>query len=165
MLATDSISIKRWKEDERPCERVIKYDSSGMSSDVHLLGILIGSGDRRARENSVDLSRDVLNKFLILENIDQASITKICHIQGIGAAKAPQIKAALKLGKKMSSKPSKKTIKMKSSRIFFERFLSFLRNLKKGTVKILLLVSKLQFINETTISEGSLNAKIVHTDS
>ena len=116
-----------------------------MSSDVHLLGILIGFGDRRERENAVDLSRDVQNKFLILENIDQASITEICHIQGKDAAKAQQIKVALEVRKKMSSKPSKK-IKMKSSRIFFKLFLSFFKNLKKEVVKIVLLVPKLQFI-------------------
>ena len=87
----------------------------------------------------------MLNKFLTLKNIDQVSITEICHIQGISAAKAQQIKVALEVGKKMSSKPSKK-IKMKSSRIFFERFLSFFKNLKKEIVKILLLVLKLQFI-------------------
>jgi DNA repair protein RadC len=135
-----------------------------MSSDAHLFGILIGSGDRRERENAVDLSRDLLNKFLTLENIDQASITQICHIQGIGAAKAQQIKAALEVSKKMPSKPSKK-IKMKSSRILLERFLPFFKSLKKEIVKTVLLVPKLQFINETTISEGSLNASIVHTDS
>ena len=140
-----SISIIDWTEDEQPDERVIKYGSSNMSSDVHLLVILIWSGYRQARENAVDLRRDVTYKFLTLENIDQASITEICHIQGISAAKAQQIKVALEVGKKMSSKPSKK-IKMKSSRIFFERFLPFFKNLKKAIVKIVLLVPKLQFI-------------------
>jgi DNA repair protein RadC len=95
-----------------------------MSSNLHLLGILIGSGDRRERENAVDLSRDVQNKFLIMENIDQASIIEICHIQEKDATKAQQIKAVLEVRKKMLSKPSKK-IKMKSSRNFFELFTLF----------------------------------------
>ena len=73
-----------------------------------LLGILIGSGYRRARKNAVDLSRDLLNKFGTFENIDQASITEICHIQGIGTAKAAQIKAALEVGKRMAAKNSEK---------------------------------------------------------
>jgi DNA repair protein RadC len=164
MLGKNSISIKDWTEEERPCKLVIKCDSSSISSEVHLLGILIGSRDRRTRDNALDLSKDVLNKFSTMENIDQASTTEICHIQEIGAAKARQIKAALEVGKKMSSIPSK-IIKMKSSRIFFERFLLFLKNLKKETVKSVLLFPKLQFIKKTTISEGILNASIVHTDS
>jgi DNA repair protein RadC len=161
MPGKNSASIKDWPEDERPRERLIKYGSSSMS-DAHLLGILIGSGDRRARKNAVDLSRDLLNKFGTLENIDQASITEICQIQGIGAAKAAQIKAALEVGKRMTAKTSGKKVKMKSSRVFFEHFSPFLKNLKKEIVKIVLLDPKLQFIKEITISEGSLNASIVH---
>lgn len=161
MPGKNSASIKHWPEDERPRERLIKYGSSSMS-DAHLLGILIGSGDRRAKKNAVDLSRDLLNKFGSLENIDQASITEICQIKGIGAAKAAQIKAALEVGKRMAAKTSGKKIKMKSSRVFFEHFSPFLKNLKKEIVKIVLLDPKLQFIKEITISEGSLNASIVH---
>ena len=77
-------------------------------SDAHLLGILIGSGDRRARRNALDLSHDLLNKFGSFENIDQASITEIYQIQGIGAAKTAQIKAALEVGKRMAAKTSGK---------------------------------------------------------
>jgi DNA repair protein RadC len=73
-----------------------------MSSDVYLLGILIGSGYRRARENALDLSRDVLNKFLTLENIDQASMTETCQIQGIFSAKAARYKRPWKFAKEGS---------------------------------------------------------------
>lgn len=161
MPGKNSASIKNWPEDERPRERLIKYGSSSLS-DAHLLGILIGSGDRRAKKNAVDLSRDLLKKFGSLENIDQASITEICQIKGIGTAKAAQIKAALEVGKRMAAKSSGKKIKMKSSRVFVEYFSPFLKNLKKEIVKIVLLDPKLQFIKEITISEGSLNASIVH---
>ena len=131
-------------------------------SDAQLLGILIGSGDRRAKKNAVDLSRDLIKKFGILENIDQASITEIFEVKGIGTAKATQIKAALEVGKRLAAKTSEKKIKMISSRDFFEYFSPFLKNLKKEIVKIALLDLKLQFIKEITISEGSLNASIVH---
>ena len=77
-------------------------------SVAHLLGILIGSGDWRARKNAVDLSRDLLNKFGTCENIDQASITEIYQIQGIGDAKKAQIKAALEVDKRMAAKTSGK---------------------------------------------------------
>jgi hypothetical protein len=45
MSGENRFAIKYWPEDERPRERLIKYGSSTMS-DAHLLGILIGSGDR-----------------------------------------------------------------------------------------------------------------------
>jgi DNA repair protein RadC len=71
-----------------------------------LVRILIESGDTRSRKNVVDLSRGLLNKFGTVENIDQASITEIYQIQGIGAAKAAQINTALEVLKRISSKPS-----------------------------------------------------------
>jgi len=67
-------SIKNWPEDERPRERLIKYGEDKLSN-AHLLGILIGSGDRTAKKNAVDLSRDLLNRFHDFNKIDQASIT------------------------------------------------------------------------------------------
>ena len=154
-------AIKYWPEDERPRERLIKYGSNALS-DAHLLGILIGSGDRRAKKNAVDLSRDLLNEFGTLENLDQATVTEMCQVKGIGPAKAAQIKAALEVGKRMASKPASIKIKLKSSRALVEQFSPFLKNLKKEVVKIVLLDPKLQYIKDLTISEGSLNASIVH---
>ena len=87
--------------------------------------------------NSKSLTRALLKYPLItwkikaaiyyqaFENIDQASITKICQIQGIGAAKAAQIKAALEVGKRMAAKTSGKNkdeIQSGFLRIFFTLF-------------------------------------------
>ena len=130
MPRKNSSTIKYWPEDERPRERLIKYGSNALS-DAHLLGILIGSGDRRAKKNAVDLSRDLLNEFGTLENLDQATVTEMCQVKGIGPAKAAQIKAALEVGKRMASKPASIKIKLKSSRALVEQFSLFLKNLKK----------------------------------
>ncbi len=141
-------AIKDWPEDERPRERLIKYGSNTLS-DAHLLGILIGSGDRSAKKNAVDLSLDLLNEFGTFENLDQATVTEMCQVKGIGPAKAAQIKAALEVGKRMASKPTGMKIKLKSSQAFVEQFSPFLKNLKKEIVKkeivkIVLLDPKLQ---------------------
>jgi DNA repair protein RadC len=160
MPGKNKSAIKYWPEDERPRERLIKYGSSALS-DAHLLGILIGSGDWRSKKNAVDLSLDLLNVFGTLENLDQATVTEICQVKGIGAAKAVQIKAALEVGKRMASKPTRTKLKLKSSQAFVEQFSPFLKHLKKEIVKIVLLDPKLQLIKDLTISEGSLNASIV----
>jgi DNA repair protein RadC len=115
-----------------------------------------------AQKNAVDLSWDLLNEFGTLENLDQATVTEMCQVKGIGPAKAAQIKAALEVGKRMTSKPASIKIKLKSSRALVKQFSPFLKNLKKEVVKIVLLDPKLQYIKDLTISEGSLNASIVH---
>jgi DNA repair protein RadC len=154
-------SIKNWPEDERPRERLIKYGEDKLS-DASLLGILIGSGDRTAKKNAVDLGRDLLNTFNDFNQIDRASIPELCRVKGIGLVKATQIKAALEVGKRMSSQSSGKNIKMQTSRCFVEHFKPFMKNLKKEIVKLVLLNPKLFMIKDLTISEGSLNASILH---
>ena len=154
-------SIKNWPEDERPRERLIKFGEDKLSN-AHLLGILIGSGDRTAKKNAVDLSRDLLNMFNDFNKIDQASITELCQVKGIGFAKAAQIKAALEVGKRMSSQSSGKKKKMETSRCFVKHYTPFMKNLKKEIVKLVLLNPKLFVIKDLTISEGSLNASILH---
>ena len=154
-------SIKNWPEDERPRERLIKYGEDKLS-DAQLLGILIGSGDRTAKKNAVDLSRELLSKFNDFNKIDQASIKELCKVKGIGFAKAAQIKAALEVGKRMSSQSSGKKVKMETSRCFVEHYTPFMKNLKKEIVKLVLLNPKLFVIKDLTISEGSLNASILH---
>jgi len=161
MPRKNSSAIKHWPKNERPRERLIKYGSNTLS-DAHLLGILIGSGDRRSKKNAIDLSLDLLNVFGTLENLDRATVSEMCQVNGIGAAKAAQIKAALEVGKRMAAKPASMKLKLKSSQAFVDQFSPFLKSLKKEIVKIVLLDPKLQYIKDLTISEGSLNASIVH---
>jgi len=78
-----------------------------------------------AQKNAVDLSRDLLNAFGTLENLDQATVTEMCQVKGIGPAKAAQIKAALEVGKRMASKPASIKIKLKSSQAFVDHFSPF----------------------------------------
>ncbi len=157
----NELSIKHWPEDERPRERLIKYGGEKLS-DAHLLGILIGSGDRASKKNAVDLSRDLLKAFGDLRRIDSASVSELCSIKGIGTAKAAQIKAALEVGKRMASQMGTAKLALRSSVDFVGHYGPFLRNLKKEVVKVVLLNPKLKVIKDIDISEGSLNASIVH---
>ncbi len=89
-------------------------------------------------------------------------MSELCAIKEIGSAKAAQIKAALEVGKRMSSQSSGSKSKMPSARDFVDLYSPFLRHLKKEIVKVVLLNPKLSVIRDITISEGSLNASIVH---
>lgn len=143
MASEDSSSIKHWPEDERPRERLVKFGGDSLS-DAQLLAILIGSGDRGANKNAIDLCRDLLKIFENLNNLDRASIHEICQVKGIGLAKATQIKAALEVGKRMASTRFGNKKKMTTSRAFVDYFAPFLQNLRKEVVKVALLNNKLQ---------------------
>ena len=85
----------------------------------------------------------------------------MCQIKAICAAKAAQIKVPQEVEKCMASKTTGVKIKLKFSQAFVEKFFTFLRNLKKEIVKIVLLEPKLQLIKDLTLSKGSLNVGIV----
>ncbi len=161
MAGDNELSIKNWPEDERPRERLIKHGGEKLS-DAHLLGIIIGSGDRVSKKNAVDLSRDLLRIFGDFQRLDAVSIHELCAVKGIGAAKAAQIKAALEMGKRMASQKSGAHPTMRSSVDFVNHYGPFLRHLKKEVVKVVLLNPKLKAIKDINISEGCLNASIVH---
>jgi len=160
-MAEQRPSIKNWPEDERPRERLVRYGGDKLS-DAQLLGILIGSGDHRSNQNAVDLSRVVLKTFGNFKNIDQASVTELCTVKGIGVAKAAQIKAALEVGKRLSAQQPDSSQKMNSCRAFVDAYAPFLKNLRKEIVKVVLLNPKLNVIKDITISEGSVDASILH---
>ena len=157
----DASSIKHWPEDERPRERLAKFGGDALS-DAQLLAILIGSGDRGAKKNAIDICRDLLKEFGNLNSLDRASIHELCQVKGIGMAKATQIKAALEVGKRMASNRSGNQTKMTTSRAFVDYFAPFLKNLRKEVVKVALLNNKLHIIKDIVVSEGSVDTSIVH---
>ena len=111
----------------------------------------------------MDLSQNLLSAFGTLENLNQATGTEMCQIKDIGAAKAAQIKVPQEVEKCMASKTTGVKIKLKFSQAFVKKFFTFLRNLKKEIVKIVLLEPKLQFIKDLTILKESWNVGIVQT--
>ena len=160
-MNNDNYSIKDWPEEERPRERLIKLGGAALS-DAQLMSVIIGSGDSATKRNAIDLCRDLLKDFGGLNQIDCASINELCSIQGIGEAKAAQIKAALELGKRLVSQRVEAKPKFGSSRDFVDYYSPFLKNLKKEVVRAALLNPKLKLIKDIAVSEGILNASVVH---
>ncbi len=94
--------VKDWPEAERPRERLISHGPAALS-EAQLLAIIIRNG--RAGRTPLDLGRDLLERFGSLSGIEQAGISEICAVPGIGKAKAAEIKAAIELGRR-HQKPS-----------------------------------------------------------
>ena len=82
--------------------------------------------------------------------------------QGVGAAKAAQLKAALALGRRALASPLSKGTKISSSRDLFEHYHPTLRDLRHEIFKVVLLDAKHAIVRDATVSEGSLTLSIVH---
>ena len=101
------MSIKLWKEDDRPREKFYLKGKSSVS-DSELLAILIGMGSRE--KSALDLAKDILSdNDNSLEKLSRLTIKELMEYKGIGEAKAKQI--ALELPWKLvaaGAKPTKK---------------------------------------------------------
>jgi len=148
-----------WPEDERPRERLVKYGSENLS-DAQLLAILLRTGLQNT--SAVELARNIIKHFEDLTSLEAASISELCSIKGISTAKAVQIKAGLEIGKRSLSRKKPIQKKFKSSKEIADYYMPYLKNLKKEIFKVVLLNGRNKFIKDVTISQGSLNASLVH---
>jgi len=154
--------IKEWIKEERPREMLIKYGSEALSLSK-LLAIILRIG--KEGTNAEELSKRLLNHFRTLREIDSAPISEICKMDGIGYAKAVQIKAALELGKRLYKEEAEKKKKIKKADDVIgyvgEYYGPYLRDAKKEYFHVILLDIKNKPLHNIEISKGSLNAAIV----
>jgi DNA repair protein RadC len=95
---TPYILIRDLPSAERPRERLRDRGADALSVP-ELLAILIRTGT--ARQSAVDVGKALLKEFGSVEGIYRASIKDLCHVKGLGEAKAIEIKAALELGARL----------------------------------------------------------------
>jgi|Deesub1362A_J573_1020465.scaffolds.fasta_scaffold02383_7 DNA repair protein RadC len=154
--------IKKWVEGERPREMLIKHGADRLNS-AKLLAIILRTGNEG--ESAEDLARRLLNIYGSLRAIDSASIKDLCKINGIGMAKAAQIKAALEIGKRLVREDAEKRSKIKSVSdvvdYVFDYYSPYLRDAKKEFFNVILLDSGNKPIKNLEISKGGLETSVV----
>jgi len=151
--------ISRWPEKERPRERLLQQGAQQLT-EAELLGILIGKGTKR--KTAIDLARELLDQYDSLENLFRRSPSELMKIKGIGSAKAATLSAAFQLVRRIESQKSKDRPYFKRARDVADYYLPLMKDLRKEVFKILLLSRANRLIKEVTVSEGTLDASIVH---
>jgi DNA repair protein RadC len=154
--------IKEWIKEERPREMLMKYGPESLPLSK-LLAIILRTGKEGV--SAEELSKRLLNQFGTLRTIDSAPVSEIYKMDGIGHAKAVQIKAALELGKRLFKEEAekKKRIEKADDVIGYvaEYYGPYLRDAKKEFFHVILLDIKNKPIHNVEISKGSLSATIV----
>jgi len=85
---------------EQPRERLRECGSASLSNS-ELLAIILRTGT--AAENVLGLATRMLTRFGGLTGLARASFSELCSERGMGQAKSAQLKAALELGRRLSS--------------------------------------------------------------
>jgi len=158
----ESLSIKDLPKEERPRERMQRYGAQALS-DAELLAVLIRTGT--PSESALVLSQRILKGNGAKSGlcfVADSSIEELSEIRGIGIAKSVQIKAAVELGRRISSYSSRNPTAINTPVDVKNLLMEEMRFLEKEHFKVILLNIKNHVISVEDISVGSLNSSIVH---
>jgi DNA repair protein RadC len=151
--------ITRWPKQERPRERLLQHGPQHLA-EAELLGILLGKGTRK--KTAIDLARELLDRYGSLQSLFSRSPSELTAVKGIGSAKAAILSAAFELVRRIQSQQNGGKISFKRSSDVANHYLPLMRDLRKEVFVVLLLNRANRLIKEVTVSEGTLDASIVH---
>ena len=158
-MAESPSKITRWPKDERPRERLLQHGPQHLT-EAELIGILLGKGTRK--KTAIDLARELLDRYESLQKLFSRSPSELTTVKGIGSAKAAILSAAFELVRRIQSRKDAGRPLFKRSSDVAGHYLPLMRDLRKEVFKVLLLNRANRFIKEVFISEGTLDASIVH---
>jgi DNA repair protein RadC len=152
-------TIKQLPPELRPRERLLEAGPSALS-DGELLGLLFGIGSRE--KTAVELAGEVISEAGGLHGLYDVSVHELMRVNGIGEAKACILLAAVELGRRIGQvrNPGRPVI---SSPADVERLLRRrIANLDRENFVVVLLNTKNEVIETSTVSVGTLGASLVH---
>jgi DNA repair protein RadC len=158
-MAESPYKITRWPKNERPRERLLQHGPQHLT-EAELLGILLGKGTRK--KTAIDIARELLDRYESLQKLFSRSPSELTTVKGIGSAKAAILSAAFELVRRIQSQKVSDRACFKRASDVANHYLPLMRDLRKEVFKVLLLNRANRLIKEVLISEGTLDASIVH---
>ena len=147
------MKLKDICQENRPRERFAKYGSEALSC-AELLAIILQNGTRN--ENVIDLS----NRLLTYD-LNTMSLNELQQINGIGPAKAMQIKAVFELNNRIKAK-EKNGKQLKNAKDVFDYAFPKIGNKTQENFLIILLDTKNKPLKDEIAAVGTLNTSLIH---
>jgi DNA repair protein RadC len=152
------LKIREMPRDERPREKLAAH-GAGALTDPELIAILLGTGI--PGENVVEVARNLLKEHSSLTGLSRCSVGELSKMRGIGPAKASQLAAAFGLGKRLASETLSDR-KLDSPELIYALLGPEMRQLRKESLRVVLLDTRYRLIRAEEISTGSINESIAH---
>jgi DNA repair protein RadC len=152
-------AIRELRADERPRERLLRYGAETLA-DAELLAILIGSGTRGF--SALDVARELLRRFENLTELSRRDVSELRSVPGIGQVRAIVLAAAFELVRRIQAEPFTARKVIRSPEDVARMYIPRLRGARKESFRVLLLNSANQVQREVLVSEGTLDASLVH---
>ncbi|MDW8225675.1 MAG: DNA repair protein RadC [Bacteroidota bacterium] len=152
-------TIREWREDERPRERLQRY-GPGVLADAELLAILIGSGTYGF--SAVDVARELLQRFGSLTELASRDVSELRTVRGMGTVRAVVLSAAFELARRLQAEPFAARKVIRSPEDVARLDIPRLRGARTESFRVLLLNAANQIVREALVSEGTLTASLAH---
>lgn len=153
-LMNQTPTISNLPSDERPRERLLRYGIESLSLQ-ELLCLIFGRG----------FSQDLLVAFNSLDKLSDASIEELKKINGIGLAKACQLKACFEIGRRLKNEVKlnrNKKLIINSPKDIFQLLRGKIINFHKEYFVVVSLDNRNKIISVDTVSIGILNSSLIH---
>lgn len=146
-------------EHERPRERLQSAGPEALSN-AELLAILIKTGTKG--ETAIDIAGKLLSKHGSLQALAELSVKELSQTDGIGAAKACEIIAALELSRRAGTHRDGLRPRITCPKDVARLVGPEMAPLKKEQFRLALLNAKNELTRMITVSEGTLTGSLTH---
>lgn len=158
-MTSRRLTLKNLPEEERPREKLAHLGEDALS-DAELLAIIMGSGTRA--ESAVQMAQRILRDAGDLKTLATLSLAELRGFNGIGSARASQLKAALEIARRWKESRAEEPERFSHSRSVYLHFKDYFCGKQQEEFWVVVLDSKNKLLNKTPVSRGTLNASIVH---
>ena len=155
----NAYTMKELPEAMRPRERLLAEGEAALSQ-VDLIAILLGSGTHG--KPVLRLAEELLLHFGDLENLSDASVNELTQIQGMGPAKAVQIRAVFTLAERFLQGRQSLRTKIVTSSDAYHAVRQELERKKEERLAVLLHDAKGCSIGVELVSIGTLTQTLAH---
>lgn len=154
-----SFTVRDLPPHERPRERLFHLGAEALSAQ-EILALILGRGVRG--ESVMVIAQRLLSRFGSLRGIADSSIEELSEVNGIGLAKATQLKAAFELGRRLDGASCEDRKAVRGPKDVIDLLEGKLKGKKREHFLTLLLDTRNRLLRVATISMGSLDSSIVH---
>jgi DNA repair protein RadC len=144
---------------DRPREKLERLGPSGLG-DNELMALVIGGGVRG--HSALDLANRLIEHAGGLQGFTRLSVGALCHVAGVGSARAAQVIAAIELGRRTLVRDMVERPRLSTPRQMAAYLLPEYGSCAVEQFGIVMLDSKHRIIRIKLLSVGSLDSTVVH---